>query len=1218
MKLDKRLLQRAWATRGALIVTVIAGLLAGLTVVGQARTLSLAVSRVFLDAQTLGQVGSLLLAFLVLSLARAGLAWAAEVAATHVAVQVKTSLRDQLVAHLLALGPAYARDERSGELINTLVEGVESLDAYFRQYLPQLALAVMVPLAFLLFVFPLDWVSGLVLLLTAPLIPLFMVLIGNAADALTRRQWSSLSRMSAHFLDMIHGLTTLKILDRSRQQARVIAQISDQYRGATMRVLRVAFLSALVLEMVATISTAVVAVQIGLRLLYGQMSFEQGFFVLLLAPEFYLPLRMLGTRFHAGMEGVAAAGRIFEILNEAARLGVGSSSAAQPSSMAQPLCLDGVHYAYDGGQRPALNGLSLRVEPGETVALVGPSGGGKTTVAQLLLGFIQADAGELRIGDTPLASFSPEVWRQHVAWVPQDPYLFYGTVADNIRFGQPEASAERIAWAARQARAAAFIEALPQGYDTLIGERGVRLSGGEAQRIALARAFLKDAPYLILDEATANLDPEIEAQIQEAMAHLLQGRTALIIAHRLNTVRRADRIVVIDGGRMVETGSHLALMQQDGLYRRLVGAYHGSDSGFATPSPATDALPSSPEPSLSFVDAGLPDPGQPETQSRESNWQVLARLLRLASPFGWRMALAALLGLATIASSIGLLATSGYLIARAALQPSIADLQVAIVGVRFFGISRGVARYLERIVSHDVTFRLLSRLRVWFYEAIEPLAPARLMQYRSGDLYSRIVADIGTLENVYLRVIAPPVVAGLVTILAGFLVGRLNPWLAPVLAGFLILAGGLLPGWVATLSRQTGRRLVLIRSSLNGLLVDGIQGMADLIAFGQQAPQAERVADLGRQLAHLQVHMGRIGGLHAALTGLLVNLATLAVLAVSIPLVVAGGPLDGVYLAMLVLVVIASFEAVAPLPGAFQYLENSLEAARRLFTLVDTEPAVVDPVSPVLAPSGFTMQVNDLYFAYEPGAPPAIDGVSLEIPEGRCVAVVGPSGAGKSTLVHLLLRFWDYHQGCWLWEGHDLRRYRQADLRRQVAVVSQQTHLFNATVRENLLLAIRPESTGGDAAEGVEQRMIHAAKQAQIHDFVQSLPQGYDTWLGEGGLRLSGGQRQRLAIARALLRDTPVLILDEPTANLDAITEQRVMDALRALMAGRTTLLVTHRLVGLDAADEILVMHQGHIVERGRHDELLARADLYRRMWELQGQVLAAPGLADGRGERIA
>jgi ATP-binding cassette, subfamily C, bacterial CydD len=579
MKLDSRLLYQARTARTSLILTVGLGLLAGISIVGQARLLSRVVSGVFLEGQTLSQVRWLLLALLALSLVRAGLVWGSEIAANRAAVQVKSRLRAQLTSRLLTLGPAYTQGEQSGELTNTVTEGVEALDAYFRQYLPQVALAALVPCTVLFFVLPLDWVSGLVLLLTAPLIPLFMVLIGSTAEAMTRRQWTTLSRMSAHFFDVLQGLTTLKLFGRSREQIRTIAQISEQFREATMGVLRVAFLSALVLEMVATISTAVVAVQIGLRLLYGHLSFEQGFFVLLLAPEFYLPLRLLGTRFHAGMEGVAAARRIFEVLGteagvEAERKGEVEGTDRLPRTL--DLSFEGVYLAYDAGRRPALNGLSLAVRHGEKVALVGPSGAGKSTVAHLLLRFVEPDRGTIRVGGRPLEDLPAATWRRQVAWLSQNPHLFYGTVAQNIRLGRPDATSDKVIWAAQQAHAHAFIEALPQGYDTPIGERGARLSGGEAQRIALARAFLKDAPLLILDEATANLDPDVETLVQEAMERLLRRRTALIIAHRLSTAHRADRIVVMDGGRVVQDGSHGALLQQEGLYRRLIGAYGGS------------------------------------------------------------------------------------------------------------------------------------------------------------------------------------------------------------------------------------------------------------------------------------------------------------------------------------------------------------------------------------------------------------------------------------------------------------------------------------------------------------------------------------------------------------------------------------------------------------------------------------------------------------------
>jgi thiol reductant ABC exporter CydD subunit len=593
IKPGRRLLQQAVASGPTLALTVALGLLAGLITVGQAWLLSQVVSRVFLQGQDLAGIASPLLAFLLLALLRTGLVWGSEAAAHALAEGIKRDLRARLAAHLLALGPAYRHGERSGELANTAVEGIEALDAYYRQYLPQVALAALVPLAVLFVVIPRDWVSGLVLFLTAPLIPLFMILIGSAAEALTRRQWTSLSRMSAHFLDVLQGLATLKHLGRSRAQVEAIARISNQFRQATMGVLRVAFLSALVLEMVATLSTAVVAVQVGLRLLYGHLAFEQAFFVLLLAPEFYLPLRLLGSRFHASVEAVSAIERIGAILDTPPQPGAGAGPEAQsgdlfegrdttplPAAASTAIVFEDVHYAYEQGRRPALEGVSFRIGPGETVALVGSSGSGKTTVAYLLLGFLAPDRGRITLesarhspASRSLADLPPPAWRQLVAWVPQEPYLFHGTVAQNLRLARPAATMDEVVWAARQAHAHTFVEALPRGYQTLVGERGARLSGGQIQRLALARAFLKDAPWLVLDEATANLDPEVEALVQEALGRLLRGKTALLIAHRLTTVYRADRILVLDGGRLVEEGEHAELLRRDGVYRRLVGAY---------------------------------------------------------------------------------------------------------------------------------------------------------------------------------------------------------------------------------------------------------------------------------------------------------------------------------------------------------------------------------------------------------------------------------------------------------------------------------------------------------------------------------------------------------------------------------------------------------------------------------------------------------------------
>lgn len=1138
MKFDRRLLAQLRDARALFALTILCGAGVGALIVAQARVLSALLADVFLRAATLDRVWNALLVLLAIIAARAILAWAGEVSAFAIAARIKQNLRVRLFAHLLARGPAYVRGERTGELTNTLTEGIEALEAYFSQYLPQLVLAALVPLLILAFVFPLDLLSAFVLLVTAPLIPFFMILIGSAADALTRRQWKSLSLLSAHFLDVLQGLATLKMFGRSREQIETIARISYQFRDATLGVLRVAFLSAFALEMIATISTAIIAVEIGLRLLYAQIEFEQAFFVLVLAPDFYLPLRLLGTRFHAGMTGVAAGARVFEILTEGERRTTNdvapSSFVLRPSS----LVFDDVHYSYDG-TRAALAGVSFSIARGERVVLAGPTGAGKSTIVSLLLRFIEPTRGEILCDGTPLRAWSPRAWREQIAWVPQLPYLFNDTVANNIRLARPDASLDDVVRAARLAHADEFIRALPNGYDTLIGERGARLSGGQAQRIALARAFLKDAPMLILDEPTAHLDPDNEALIQDAIERLMQNRTVLIVSHRPRTLQRADKVVLLEQGRVVSVREgERASAQERARERERERA--GENSQHA-----------------------IRDTPYAIRHTRYAPRSTFLRLLHLVAPFKALIALAVLLGAATIGSSIGLMATSAFIIASAARHPSIAELSVPIVGVRFFGIARGVFRYLERLVSHTVNFNLLARLRVWFYESIEPRAPAILTRasWHSGDVLARVVSDIETLQNFYVRVLAPPFVALVIAIIIGAYLASFDATLALVVLAFMFLVGVALPMLAQRTSQRLNAQTIQRRAQLNTQLVDGIQGIADLIAYGREQAQLERVRATSRALVRAQMLLAIIAGAHNALGNALTHLAMWSALVVAIPLVNAAR-FDGVYLPVIALAVLASFEGVLALPLAFQFLDASLLAAQRLFEFADRRPMTEDrrPKASVIGHRSSVI-FDRVAFRYAPAEPRVLDGLSFEVRAGERVAIVGPSGIGKSSIVNLLLRFWEYEAGhIWL-DGRELRDIPPDEARALFAVVPQTIHLFNATIRENLLLA-RPEAT--------EAEMIEAARRAQIHDFIAALPDGYDTRIGEQGLRLSGGERQRLAIARALLKRAPILILDEATAHLDVTTARAVWEALRA--EPRTLLIIAHQREGLEWVDKVVEM----------------------------------------------
>jgi ATP-binding cassette, subfamily C, bacterial CydD len=567
---DPRLLRHAGAARGYLVVTVCIGLATTALVLVQAGLLARALAGAARGAGLASLPGTMVALLLVLT-ARAAAAYGSEAMALRAAARVKSQLRRQLAERSIRLGPSWLSGQRRGEITTLAIKGLDALDAYFARYLPQLVLACLVPLAVLARVMSADWISGLVILVTLPLIPVFGVLIGLYTSERTRRQWRLLARLGGHFLDVVEGLPTLKVFGRARAQAELIKRVTGEHRAAAMAGLRVAFLSALVLELAAAAATALVAVEVGLRLLAGHIGYETALLILLLTPEAYLPLRNLGAQFHASAEGMAAADHVLAILDTplpVPALGTGPSPgprhASEPDLHSQPIELAGVTLAYPGRARPALDDVSVSIAPGERIVVTGPSGAGKSSLLALLLRFTEPASGRIQAGGRDLGSIPLSSWRRQIAWVPQSPYLFAGTVADNIALGNPDATRAEIRRAARLAGAEEFITALADGFDTTLAERALSLSAGQRQRIALARAFLRDAPLVLLDEPTAHLDQATARQILADVETLTAGRTVLLVSHREYGPIRPTRVLRLNQGRMVREEARFALAGQPG------------------------------------------------------------------------------------------------------------------------------------------------------------------------------------------------------------------------------------------------------------------------------------------------------------------------------------------------------------------------------------------------------------------------------------------------------------------------------------------------------------------------------------------------------------------------------------------------------------------------------------------------------------------------------
>ncbi|CAM4385876.1 lipid A export permease/ATP-binding protein MsbA [Bordetella tumbae] len=1210
---------------------------------------------------------------------RGGFEHALNLLANRNAALIQNNLRAQLYDKIVELGPAWFGGQRTGGVMLAVVDGVEQLQTFFGRYLPQLFIAACAPIVIFAFIAWWDWPVALVLLVAALITLVLPLAAHRSHKDASRQRARAFKAFGEEFLDAMQGLPTLKAFGQSRTWGERLAQRARALSDNTFKVLGREVSARFATDIGITVGAAAALALGAWRVAEGQMTLAALLVVLMAGTEIFRPLRDMRSVLHQGLMGQSAAASVQALLDAttsapqatattgqddaaAASIasphpqscGVGqqtgqsrqpspdviqktlyggplSSTASEPQTdhtdahqSAMPssgprgglaIAFRQVAFSYPGGRQITHQGMDFEIRPGERVGIVGPSGSGKSTLVRLLLRLHDPQSGVIEIDGRDLRTLDPEAVRASISLVAQDSTLFHGTVEENLLMARPDATPDQILAATTAANAHGFISALPQGYQTVLGERGTQLSGGQRQRLTIARALLRDTPILILDEALSSVDAENEAEIQQALDRLSRGRTTLVLAHRLSSVIGADRILVLDGGRIAETGTHETLMEGDTLYRQLMGGQQDSlhaaptTSGVAPEDGAHAALASMPETagsrsnaSDSIPDGGTvlapadddhkrPAPISLDTEARHiTTRQVLQTLTEIIRPWKKQFTITVGSGIGRVAAFIGVSVLGALVIARLKNGEPFDGLLIGLFAV---AIAAAALHWIESWLAHSIAYQLLAEMRISLYQKLEALAPAYLLRRRSGDLVGLATQDVETVEYFYAHTVAPAFVATLVPVIVLAILGIAAWPLMLALLPFLLWAG--LSPWLnrARVDAQ-GSRARQALGLLSAHLAETIQGLSDLVAFSAtgrrrdaflticqdyQRVRLTLLADLSRQSALLEIATG-LGGLAVATAG---------------AWLVTQGALAASMLPLLILLSVAAFLPVSEIAQVSRQLADTLASTRRLRTIHDEPVPVVDgPLAPPLTGAGLPLAFEDVTFTYPGRHQPALRSVSLSLPAGATLALVGPSGAGKSTLASLLLRFWDPQEGAVRIGEERLPDLTLDALYSRIALVAQDTWLLNGTLEDNIRLA-RPHAN--------QDELDQAVARAALSDFVAGLPEGLHTPVGERGVALSGGQRQRIAIARAFLRDAPILILDEATSHLDAISESQVHQALAELMRHRTTLIIAHRLSTIRQADTIAVVDGGQIVESGTHDALLQQGGAYANLVNRQMQA---------------
>jgi len=1115
--LDPRVLPYLQPARFSLGLVLASSVLGALATIAQAVALGTLVVELLADPS--GRLWLPPLVWLLIATLARGISSAmTDLAASRAAGQVSVNLRRLLVGQALAAIPAHETPDsaHSGSLgARSLLatRGVAATEPYFTKYLPTLVLAVVLPPLTLVTIGFLDLLSALIVVCTLPLIPVFAILIGLATKERSDRQWRALSQLAGYFLDVVRGLPTLIAYRRAKSQSERIQHITDSYRRSTLETLRIAFISSAALELIATISVALVAVTVGLRLAHGNLEFSTALIVLLLAPEAYWPLRRVGAEFHAAAEGTSTLTQIHDLI-EGQPVAVAGEGTMQLVATG-PLVLTDVSVGY--GPKLILDQITATIPDRGLTTITGPSGCGKSTLLAALTGDLPLRGGTMTINGSDLATSD---WAQQVAHVGQRPWLQTGSVEENVRIGNPTATSAEVL------NALSRVE-LNLPLDTPVGENGRLLSAGQRARLALARVVVSTRPWVILDEPTAHLDQATEQALLTTLLELARERAVITVAHRPALVDAADLVLALPQLQTIED-----------------------------PPPGPAVLSAA----LTERPVRKPAPPTPAIRKRRTGLDALGIMLSvMAASFG-----------------VALTATAGWLIARAAEQPPILYLMVAIVSVRLFGLGRPAWRYAERLVTHDDALHRLAEYRASVYDVLIPLTPARLGRHR-GDLLTSIVDDVDSLVDQRLRVRQPVITWLGTTLLAAGTAALI--W-APATLWILAVSifGGLVIWSVARWSASSHEpAAVAARAQLSTTIVETMTHARSLALWQHDKAALAALDQVGRRGATATERASVGAALGRGMALLLGAVGTLGIVTTGAS-ALANQELSGPMMALLLLIPIALVDVLAPLADAGGLSIRTAAARERVDALSRIQPATTEPTHPEMVRAPVAIELNGVSTGWT--NEPVIRDISVQLPLGKHLGVVGPSGCGKSTLAALLLRFLPALQGDYRLGQVDVARLTGDEVRRHVGLVDDDPHVFASNLAENIRLA-RPEATDAEISTALQA--------AHLGPWVRDLPAGLETRVGEGGLQVSGGERARIGLARAILAELPVLVLDEPTAHLDAATAQDVTTDLLRASKGRTLVWITHTSVGLDQMDQVLELADNSGVSAESPEPLLVR-----------------------------